>query len=67
MAISVILSTATSTSSPTTFAACILRAVKIPDFDPCSKKAKALAEEYDAALRFLLGDKANDYLKDIGV
>ena len=45
----------------------ILRAVKAPDFDPCSKKAKALAEEYDAALRFLLGDRANDYLKDIGV
>ena len=45
----------------------LLRAVKIPHFNPNGPRAQALKKEYDAALRFLLGEQAEDYLKDIGI
>ena len=43
----------------------LLRAVKNPHFSPASKTAETLSAEYETALRFLLGEGSEHYLKDI--
>ena len=43
----------------------LLRAVKNPRFSADSGRGVALKQEYEDALRFLLGKGAEDYLKDI--
>ena len=39
----------------------LLRAILDPHFDPNGRKTQKAREEYAAALRFILGDDANDY------
>ncbi|MBO5788972.1 MAG: methyltransferase [Clostridia bacterium] len=43
----------------------LLRAVKLPHFDPNSPKAKEAKQAYERTLKYLLGDGADTYLKDI--
>ncbi len=43
----------------------LIRAIKSKSFDKDSPRAKKLAEDYNTALSFILGDNAENYLKEI--